>query len=520
MRSKNQNWMLSCCVLAAGGLTLGGCGKSKPDNKAKGSGDVPMGAVMGSGVVGAMPGAMTGGMGAGPTRPGPRARPAPGVQQAGVKVWPPKWPKALKPLYKKFVKAAKKKDYQAALAALDEMKKEQPHTLSLDYKLAYIKALSGDAKGALAHLRKLLFANYPKYSFKVATDKDLDSLKAEPFKGQLDKLVEAARVDHVAAWKKAAFFIGANLRAFKYKRSIRGSQEIFGYVPETGRYVGVTYVDAGNAVGYLVTPDRQAIIYVAASKFVSDEGEPAFSDVEVHVLSLTTGKRLKVWTHKSHPGGGYHGQVRAADAAKPREVKPEDQGVVDITLEQLRSGAYRLVMTASPGGDAALNQQTWTFAVTGDAVTETTPKDKDRVVNKLRVRMCGAKAKRLTWARKIKKDGGTFEIGGKAVTFACAGLVWRSPDKAKVVFQPYRYCRKHASRFVGLYVVDAAGKFTQVTPKHDTWDLKWTGSRHALVQFGGQVGYVDVQQPSFKLLGPLAAHLRAFGPRAIKKCAD
>jgi hypothetical protein len=136
------------------------------------------------------------------------------------------------------------------------------------------------------------------------------------------------------------------------------------------------------------------------------------------------------------------------------------------------------------------------------------------------VRMCGAKAKRRTWARKIKKDGDTFEVGGKAVKFACAGLVWRAPDGAKVVFQPYRYCRKHASKLDGLYVVDSAGKFAQITPKHDAWDLKWSGNRHALVQFGGQVGFVDVQNPSFRLLGPLAAHLRAFGPRAIKKCVD
>ena len=523
MRSRFQGPKLSCCLVAAGVLALTGCGKGET-SKSKTTGTPPGGAVMGGGMSGGMTGGMTGGMGvtaSGPKRPGAR----PGVaatpgSRAGVSVWSPKWPKELKPLIKKFAKAATKKDYKAALAVLDEMGQQQPHLLDLDYKLAYIKALAGDAKGALAHLERLLYANYPKYSHKVATDKDLDALKKEPHKSQLDKLVEAARVDHVAAWKKAAFFIGANLRAFKYKRSIRGDQEIYGYLAETGRYVAVTYVDAANAVGYLVTPDRQAMIYVAASRFVSDEGEPAFADAEVHVLSLTTGKRLKVYQSKTHPGGGFHGQVRAADAVQPREVKPEDQGVVDVTLEQLRSGAYRLVMTHSPGKDAATHNQTWAFAVTGDAVTDATPKAKDRVVNKLQVRMCGAKAKRLTWARKIKKDGDTFEVAGKAVTFACAGLVWRAPDSAKVVFQPYRYCRKHASQLDGLYVVDGAGKLTRVSPKHDSWDLKWTGNHHALVQFGGQVGFVDVQRPSFKLLGPAAAHLRAFGPRALKKCPD
>jgi len=524
MRTMNHILTSLGCLAAGCALAAGGCGKGDKGDKSKSKGSAPMGSVMGGGMSTGM-----GGLAPGARRPGVRPRVAvtPGGR-AGVEVWSPRWPKELRPLYKKFVKAAKGKDYKAALVALDEMKKKQPHVLDVDYKLAYIKALAGDAKGALAHLRLLLYANYPKYRFKVATDKDLDSLKKAPHNSSLDKLIEAARVDHVAAWKKAAFFVGANLRAFKHKRSIRGNQEIFGYVPETGRYVGVTYVGAANAMGYLVTPDRQALIYVAASKFVSDEGDPAFADVEVHALSLTTGKRLKVWTHKSHPGGGHHGQVQAADAAKPRaadgakprEVKPGDPGVVDIKVDQLRSGAYRLVMTQSSTGDAANASQTWTFKVTGDAVTDVAPKDRDRVVNHLRVRMCGAKARRRSWARKIKKDGDTFDVGGKAVKFACAGLVWRSPDSATVVFQPYRYCRKHASKLDGLYVVDAAGKFTQVSPNHDAWDIKWTGNRHALVQFGGQVGHVDVQKPSFKLLAPPAAHLRAFGPRAIKKCPD
>ncbi len=510
MQRLNHGRTWACCLLAAGALVLVGCGKGKSGDKTKSKGKAPMGSVMG------------GGMTTGPARPGPRTRPAPVGQVAGVKVWGPKWPKSLKPQYKTFVKAAKKKDYKAALVALDEMKKLQPHILSIDYKLAYIKALSGDAKGALAHLQTLLYANYPKYSYKVATDKDLASLKKAPHKKQLDALVEGARVAHVAAWKKASFFVGANLRAFKYKRKIRGSQEIFGYVPETGRYVGVTYVDAANAIGYLVTPDRSAMIYVAASKFVAEEGEHRFADAEVHALSLTTGKRLKVWTHGSHPGGGYHGQVRAADAEKARTVGPEDAGVTEILLEQLKTGAYRLAFKAASVGDVADKEHTFLFTATGDAVTPVSDETAraSRAVNHLRVRMCGAKAKRLTWARKIKKDGASFEIGGKAVAFACAGLVWRSPDKAKVIFQPYRYCRKHASKLDGLYVVDAAGKFTRVSPKHDTWDLKWTSNTNALVQFGGQVGYVDAAKPSFKLLGPLAAHLRAFGPRAIPKCED
>jgi hypothetical protein len=522
MRNMNRGWTLVCCLVAVGALALG-CGKGEP-SKSKTKGSASMGSNMGGmgGRGAATPGPKRPGMGSGLATDGATAT----GSRAGVKVWSPKWPKEHKSLTQKFVKAAKKKDYPAALTVLAEMKKLAPHVLNVEYKLAYIKALSGDAKGALAHLRVLLFAHYPKYSFKVATDKDLDALKTEPFKGQLDKLVEAARVEHVAAWKKAAFFIGANMRAFQYKRSVRGNQEIYGYLPETGRIVCVTYVDAANALGYLVTPDKTAMIYVAASKFVSDEGPPAFSDVEVHALSLTTGKRLKVWTHTSHPGGGFHGQVpgadaaAAADAAKPREVKPGDAGVVDIKIEQFKSGAYRLSVEAVGVGDVADKKLTWDFGLNGDAVIAAPPSDKNYRVNHLRVRMCGAKAKRLAWARKIKKDGDTFAIGGKAVTFACAGLVWRSPDAATVVFQPYRYCRKHASGLDGLYVVDAAGKFTQVSPKHDAWDITWSGNHHALLQFGGQVGFVDVQTPTFKLLGPPAAHLRAFGPRAIKKCED
>ncbi len=334
MGHMNRSWTWGCCLLAAGALALAGCPKGDK-SKSKSGGKAPTGSEMGGDM---------GGMGAatpGPRRPGQGAEPgalAGAGIPAGVKAWSPKWPKALKPL-------------------------------AGDAK----GALAGDAKGALAHLKVLLFAHYPKYSFKVATDKDLDALKAERHKGQLDKLVEAARVAHVAAWKKVAFFVGANMRAFKYKRSVRGTQEIYGYVPETGRNVGVTYVDAANAVGYLVAPDRQAMIYVAVSKFVSDEGPPAFSDVEVHALSLTTGKRLKVWTHMLHPGGGYHGQVRAAGAAKPREVKPGDAGVVDIKIEQLKSGAYRVSMVASGVGDVADKKNAWDFGLTGDAVTTAPP---------------------------------------------------------------------------------------------------------------------------------------------------
>jgi hypothetical protein len=166
------------------------------------------------------------------------------------------------------------------------------------------------------------------------------------------------------------------------------------------------------------------------------------------------------------------------------------------------------------------------FHVSGTSVTEALEEDeigqgdlKARISDYFRVRQCEAKAKNVDWQRRIAKDGGTFEIGGQQVTFACAGLIWRTRDKGIGVFQPYRYCAKKPAALQGLYLVDPAGKFKQVTAEHGAWGILWQTADRALVQFGPTLGYLDAKTGTFQKLRPPQAFLRAYGPRA-KPCAD
>ncbi|MFH2008211.1 MAG: hypothetical protein ABI333_16630, partial [bacterium] len=516
MRRWIQRVWFVATLVAAGGISLVGCGKPQSGAKKSKAGRSASAPGMGGG---------SGGGGGAMSAPDPRpaARPAPPAapgSKAGFSTWFYKWDKAVSKLNIRARKHQKDKELAEALKLLDEALGLQPGNLDLRYKRAYVRALHGDAKGALADAGVLLLANYPKYAYKIAVDKDFASLRKPPHQAALEALHAEAQKEHLAAWKQAVFFLGANKRAYKVGTQIRGGQEVWGYVPETGRFVAVTFVGDGNVLGFLVSPDRQSLVYAAASRYLKEYPSAAFYDPQVQVLSLATGKRLKTYTVDYNQSNTPLGVVKAAGAASEGPENAQTHGVKEIRMQLRSGGLYEvwLVRDDSAGKDPNAAKGGWQrFRVDKGAVQEAGEGGggkPSKVVDWVHIRQCGAKGKRIDWARQLKQAGGTFELGGKKVTFKCAGLLWPSRDRARGVFQPFGYCEKSKDAMVGLYLVDAAGVFKQIHNERGAWNLRWITADRALVAFGPTVGFIDAKAGTFKRFTTPEGFLKTYGPNA------
>jgi len=498
-------------LAAAGFMCLVGCGKTKSGaGKAK---------------AGMAPSGMGGGMAATPVEdPRPVARPAPQAapgSKAGFTKWFYKWDKAVSKLNIKVRKHQKKKELAEALKLLDEALELQPGNLDMRYKRAFVRALHGEAKGALADAGVLLLANYPKYAYKIAVDKDFATLKKPPHKAALEALHVEAKKEHLAAWKQAVLFIGANKRAYKVDTKIKGGQEVWGYIPETGRFVAVTFVGNGNVLGFLVSPDRQALVYAAASRYLKEYPSAAFYDPQVQVLSLVTGKLLKTYTADYNASHTPLGVVKAADAAPDGPEHAQTHGVKEIRLQLRKSGIFevRLDKDKAAGEDHNAAKPGWErFRADNGAWAAAAGADggkPSKVADWVHIKQCGTKGKRIDWARQLKKAGGTFELSGKKVTFKCAGLLWPSRDRTRGLFQPFRYCEKRKEGpMVGLYLVDGTGAFKQIHNERGAWNLRWITADRALVAFGPTVGFIDAKAGTFKRFTTPEGFLKTYGPNA------
>lgn len=442
------------------------------------------------------------------------------------------WTKEVKDLNKQAGKAKDEKKYAEAIGLYDQAIAKQPENLDMLYKRAYLKALNNDQKGALADVESLLLAHFPKYLQKVAEDKDFDNLKKPPHQEKLKTIVEQTRKAHVEALKKAVLFIGGSKRVYKRGSLVAGSQEIFGYVPETGSYIGVSYSGDANVLAFAESADRSFLVYVTAYRYVkgpegeggeggSESEDTAFADAKIHLLDLGTGLVTDGWTStgsfKLFDPKSVLQPVPAAAAEGAKEARSsEEAGDKEIAITLTRNNMLKVafVRQRSEGDSEKLYRvENGKVQSAGDDPEASSAYKKSKGVARFQIRQCGVKVK-LGWLKRIEKPRESLTIDGKSVSFACTGLYWESPSRKHVVFFPYRYCKNKPEKLEGLYLVDGSGSFKQLTTQGPAKGVLWLDESRFLAQLEYQVAYVDVGKKSLKILDFPQACIRAYAPHA------
>jgi hypothetical protein len=532
----------------------------------------------------------------------PDARPAvvPGARAGSAALFFD-WSKEAETLVDKAVKLVGQKQYAEALPLINEALGKQPDNLSVLYARAYVQSLAGQADAALKDLETLLYAHYPKYAWKVLTDGDLDGLRKPPYRERLDALVKAAKAETVAAWKNAIPFIAASRRPASGCNRLAGGPEVYGYVPETGKFVAFTYLGDGGALAFLRIDAVKQLVVVAAQ---SSKPVKGFDNLQVQLIDLTTGERLDTMlatlgprlkryvlgTPEPRPGvdpmavdddddsrplgtpdiDGNHDdrhvddfhmqqyhmgadlrdhdrltreaaakrpdptsesemrrkaklrEARLAEAAARRaeEEAEERDGPSYFRVEWLAENRLRVKLGApgSPGDAEGTGEQRCWVLSTGKATPDQADGGKScrqtatppRVIDRLEHQGECVLSAGLPAFKNLTQANARHSLGGRDVTFPCGGLVWTSPDGSKALVKPVPGCPNEAAPGgrKGLWLVEAAGTFTDLSTETETHHVLWYGNDHAVVQMSLGVGVVDAVRKKYLKVTTPAGSIR------------
>ena len=190
-----------------------------------------------------------------------------------------------KQLYRQERWAEAREKYQAALAA-------DPDFLGAQLNVACSFSRQGryaEAAEAAANLIRRAFVPWNREVLEAA---DLGILQDQPVYAR----VQTARLQAAASWGKfvrdAVFFVARTkppLRMAGQGVLVLGlNQELFAWIPETGRYLQVTAED-GRVLAYAASADRRRVAYLLAGKLVSLPGQTALlRGLFLRVLDIPT----------------------------------------------------------------------------------------------------------------------------------------------------------------------------------------------------------------------------------------
>jgi hypothetical protein len=145
---------------------------------------------------------------------------------------------------------------------------------------------------AVAELRGLLDRAYMPWARDVLEAADLGALKVQPQMVEVRRMLAAAAVAWGAGLEDAVVFVGRQRAPLRIPPSGAGEfilnphQEVFAYLPETGRFRQLTAED-GHVLAVARSADRRRLLYVTAQKLVRAD-KSALEDVAVHELTLAT----------------------------------------------------------------------------------------------------------------------------------------------------------------------------------------------------------------------------------------
>lgn len=415
----------------------------------------------------------------------------------------------------------KRKDPAGALPLLDAALVLQPENLSIRYWRACTRALAGKPALALDDLEVLLYAHFPKYNAKLEREPELAGLRAPPHAARLAALRKAAEAAHHTAAVKALLFLGGARRAARRGDRLVGDQEIVGYLPDSGRYVAITWAEDGVVLGF-VPYSEHWLLYLSATAYAPGETLPALKDARLHISSRTSGSPIA--TLLSHLE--YESYEPKNTQAQPdrgpllKGTAPEEHAVFDVYAEvHPKSAIQYLYGVRKPDGTrghGAGGLLTWDQIAGKWDPHDEPAKAAERPDERLVFRPCGGEAK-ADWGRP-RRDKEVITLGGKPVTVPCAGLVWTSPESTYGAYQPYPYCQQKAG-LRGLYLLDRAGTPKLLFAEKRVLALRWQSDRELFAQVGHRLLYANAPKAAAHLLAAPEAFLNAYAPY-LSKCDD
>jgi hypothetical protein len=190
-----------------------------------------------------------------------------------------------KQLYRQERWAEARAKYRAALAA-------DPDLLGAQLNVACSFSRQGLYAEAADEVAKLVHRAFVPWNRETVEAADLGILQDQ----EVYARVQNARTEAAATWGKAVrdgiFFVART----KPPVNVVGqgilvlslNQELFAWIPETGRYFQVTAED-GHVLAYAVSSDRRRVAYLLAGKLVRQAGETALlRGLSLRVLDITT----------------------------------------------------------------------------------------------------------------------------------------------------------------------------------------------------------------------------------------
>jgi hypothetical protein len=442
------------------------------------------------------------------------------------------------------VKARSAKKLDQAVKLLDQALQKQPDNVELHWQRALARAANKEIDGALADLERALHGDYPAYARLAQTLPELKALQAPPHRAELYQLLTRARSEHVNAIKNAKLFLGSRRRlqpakrsenddaqelprsvgGFLYKdRVLQGDQGLYGYLPETGRYVSVAqgaptpemgiHPSRGAVVGFIRSPDGQIVTYVWVERVGTfgnpdDADEGYFTHMQAHavVVDLTRMELLDRRRGVESDVNEYYGG---------QDCEPHMDQRVTVTLHE--SGIWQLVFktnkcSANAAESEVVHKRHVVKYAAGEKPAKTArPRRGDSKLATFTVQVCGHSTGLPKSVKVASKK--TLEVDELEVALPCAGRAWASPDRKWVAFAPGKGCQREEEPMSGLWRWSVAEKqWHCLASGGTTHAVRWLDGGAMMVQLGQQVLYVDPSRDRSQLLGSAASYLRANMP--------
>jgi hypothetical protein len=209
--------------------------------------------------------------------------------------------------------------YEAALGA-------DPGMLAAQLNLACAFSRQGRYGEAAQEAAALIRQAYVPYSREVMEAADLGILQSQPSFRVIQSAQAEAAVAYGAQLADAVFFVARTRPpiglAGEGSLVLGLSQELFAWIPRTGRYLQVSAED-GRVLAVAVSADRKHAAYVLAGRLVREQGKlPVLRELSVRVLEVPT---MTLGPKVALPGDVRQVQLWYAQAPEMRIIDAEGE---------------------------------------------------------------------------------------------------------------------------------------------------------------------------------------------------
>jgi hypothetical protein len=175
--------------------------------------------------------------------------------------------------------------YQAALAA-------DPELLGAQLNIACSYSRQGRYAEAADEAVKLIRQSFVPWAREVQEAADLGILQTQPVYAKIQTAHSEAAAEWGMRLRDGVFFVARTKPPVKVEGEgilvLRLNQEIFAWIPETGRFFQVTSED-GRVLAFAISADKRRLAYLLAGKLSRSQGQPPLvRGLVLRVLDLPT----------------------------------------------------------------------------------------------------------------------------------------------------------------------------------------------------------------------------------------